>query len=294
MKLRPFISILSAASLALMAISTNARATPSNLTALADSGVVAVAEPMGIRTGFAFGDSKFVIVGGARTAKTHLITAHGLSATGIGTNQDGGLAALYVSTLHLLALRASDAREIHSETAVYVLGAPLGYNGERIRPVRLPEIALASTRAVVIGGRLPRSFLGAPVVTRSGRLVGAVASIGTTNWTFATRSRLEMLLTTSVKPGAGNRNSAIAVTVVLFVAILATCALVSVRMGRKRRDRENKPVVVRHTQSPPRRSTEAPLEEPTLHATQPLVRRRETEAIQDEDFIIILKSREDQ
>jgi hypothetical protein len=293
MKLRPFISILSATSLALVGISTNARATPSNLTILADSGVVAVAEPMGIRTGFAFGESKFVIVGGARTAKTHLITAHGLSATGIGANQDGGLAALYVPTLHLLALRASGAREIHSETAVYVLGAPLGYS-ERIRPVRLPEIALASTRAVVIGGRLPRSFLGAPVVTRSGRLVGAVASIGTTNWTFATRSRLEMLLTTSVKPGAGNRNPAIALTVVLFVAILATCALVSVRMRRKRRDRENKPVVVRHTQSPPRRSTEDPLEEPTLHATQPLVRKRETEAIEDEDFNIILKSREDQ
>lgn len=290
MKPRRLVSVLIAACLALVVASTDALAAPSHLVEVADGGVVAVQDPSGLRTGFVFGNANLVIAGTSVNAGVHLITAHGVSILGDTTSRDGDLAAVHAPALHLLPLRRSGVREISSGTLAYVLGGPLGYEGEPIRAVRLPAIRLHSTRTVIVAGQLPRSFQGAPVVTRAGRVIGAVVAAGATSWTLAPQVRLSTLVTAATKASGGEGIPVVSILVGVLIVIAALGGLVVMRTRRRHGRTERAPVVVH--QRPIRAPARTPLGDPTQHSTQPLVRRRGPEADGDDDFDIVLKSQE--
>jgi hypothetical protein len=283
-------SVLLTACLALLAAPIAALAAPANLTKIADGGVVAVQDPGGVRTGFAFGNTNLVLAGAPADAAVHLITAHGISAVGDAASRDGELVAVRAPALHLLALRRSSLRELRPGTLAFLLGAPLGYEGEQIRAVRLPAIRLRSRRATVIPGQLPKSFQGAPVVTPGGRVIGAVAAVGASSWTLLSRARLSALLT-AAKPSGGEGVPIVSILVGTLVALALIVGLIAIRTQRRRERAASAPVVVhqrRVSDLPPR-----PIGDPTQHSTQPLVRRRGPEVDGDEDFDIVLKSQED-
>jgi hypothetical protein len=289
MKLRPLISALLAVCLALATMPTYALATPSNLARIANEGVVAVHDPSGVRTGFAFGDAGLVIVGTSADTGVHLITASGASAVGDGASRDGELAAVHAPALHLSALRRSDVREISAGTLAYILGAPLGYEGKRIRAVVLPAIELHSTRMMVIAGALPASFQGGPVVTRAGRVIGAVAAVGATNWTLAPQVRLSTLVAAASRASGGEGVPVTSILVGVLIVIAVLGGLVAMRTRRRRENSASAAVVVR----------QRPATAPVQHSTQPLVRRlgpdtdTDAEPEDDDDFDIVLKSQED-
>jgi hypothetical protein len=318
MKPRRLIAALIAVCLALSATPPSVLAVSSHLVGIADGGVVAVHDPYGARTGFAFGSTDLVIAGTSVNAGIQLITAHGLSAVGGYVARNDELAIVRAQELHLLALRKSTVSAISSGTRAYILGAPLGYESERIRTVGLPAIELHSTRMVLVAGRLPKSFQGAPVVTRGGRVIGAVAAVGATGWTLAPQSRLSMLVATATnKAGGGEGLPVIAILVGVLVVIAGLGGLVTLRARRRHTGAERAPVVVHQrplrrpthrpiedpthrpiedpTHRPIEDPTHRPIEDPTHHATQPLVRRRgpDIDHDDDEDFDVVLKSQED-
>jgi hypothetical protein len=293
MKPRRLVCLIVAASLAPAAASTDALASPSRMTDFADAGVVAVRDPGGVHTGFALGNTDLVIADTSVNTGVHLLTAGGLSTVGAYAARDGELAAFHAPELHLLPLRRSALREISAGTSAYILGAPLGYEGERIRAVRLPAVQLHSTRMVFVAGGLPRSFQGAPVVTQAGRVIGAVAAVGASSWTLAPQVRLSTLVVAAVKTNSSAGIPVISILVGVFIVIAGLGGLVAMRTRRRRVSTERTPVVVR--QRPVRRPTHRPIEDPTQRSTQPLVRRRESavDHDDDEDFNVILKSQND-
>ena len=292
MKPRRLVPVFISACLALAAASTDALAAPSHLAEIADRGVVAVQDPSGLRTGFVFGNANLVIASTSVNAGVHLITAHGVSILGDTASRDGDLAAVHAPALHLLPLRRSGVREISSGTLAFVLGAPLGYEGERIRAVRLPAIKLHDTGTVIVAGQLPRSFQGAPVVTHAGKVIGAVAAVGASGWTLAPQVRLSTLVAAATKANGGEGIPVVSILVGVLIVIAALGGLVVMRTRRRHGRAERAPVVVH--QRPIRAPTQTTLRDPTQHSTQPLVRRRgpESDDHQEEDFDIVLKSHE--
>lgn len=290
MKSRRLAYVCIAAYLGLAVAPNGTLAARANLAEIADRGVVAVQDSSGVRTGFVFGDANLVIASTSVDTGVHLITAHGLSILGDTASRDGELAAVRAPTPHLLALRRSGVRVISSGTLAYVLGAPLGYEGERIRAVRLPAIKLHSTKTVVVAGQLPRSFRGGPVVTRAGRVIGAVSTVGMGSWTLASQVRLSTLVTAATKSGDSEGVPVLSILVGVLIVIVALGGLVAVRIRRRRLGTERAPVVVHR--SPVGGSTQRPVRDPTTHSTQPLVRRRGPEVDGEDDFDIVLKSHE--
>ncbi len=293
-----------------------ALAVPPNLTAIAEGGVVAVQSSSGVRTGFAFGSADLVILSTPTGAGVHLITAHGVSAVGDAVNRDGELATVHVSEPHLLALRGSKVREVGSGALAYVLGAPVGYEGERIRAVRLPALRPRSMSPVIVAGGLPESFRGGPVVTPAGRVIGAVLAAGRSRWTLATQARLSALLIAAGRTGGGKGFPVILVVVgaLLAIAFFAGAIVIGAKRRRERAERRA-PIAVRQrpprgsgqdslrdpaerlardpTQRPPGGLVERPPRGSTQRSTDPLVRRRGPESDDNEDFEIVVKSRED-
>lgn len=294
MKPRRLIPVLIVACIALSATPPGALAISSRLASIANRGVVAVRDPNGVRTGFAFGSADLVVAGTSVNAGIQLITARGLSIMGAYVARDGELAIVHAPELHLLPLRGSAVHEISPGTQAYVLGAPLGYEGERIRAVRLPAVQLHSARIVLVAGRLPTSFQGAPVVTHAGRVIGAVAAVRATSWTLAPQVHLNTLVATATKAGGGEGLPVISILVGVLVVIAGLGGLVAMRTRRRRARSERAPVVVH--QRPVRGPAHRPIEDPTQYSMQPLVRRRGPDIAHDddEDFDVVLKSQEDQ
>jgi len=293
MKPRCLISVLTALFVVLPATPPSALAISSYVVHVADGSVVAVRDPSGVRTGFAFGSAGLVVAGASADMGVQLITAHGLSTVGAYAARDGELAILHAAGLQLLPLRGSAVREIRFATQGYVLGAPLGYEGRRIRMVRLPEITLHNARTVHVAGHLAASFQGAPVVTRGGRVIGAVAGVGATSWTLAPASRLSALVATATETGGGEGFPLISIPVGMLVVIVGLGGLVAMRSRRGRAGTGRSPIVL--DQRPMRRPTREPIEDPSRRATQPLVRRRGPDIGHgdDEDFDVVIKSLED-
>jgi hypothetical protein len=289
MKPRFLASFFIAACLALAAAPIDALAESAHLAEIAAGGVVAVQSQSGVRTGFAFGKANLVIASTSINAGVHLITAHGVSAEGNAKSRYGELVAVHAPGLNLRPLRRSEVRETSSGTLAYVLGAPLGYEGEPIRAVRLPALKLDGTRTVLIGGKLPKLFQGGPVVTRGGRVIGAVAAVGGTSWTLALQLRLSRL-TAVDKTSGGEGVPVIPLLVGVLIMIVVLAGLIAKRR-RRRSSTESTPVVVRHRGMEDLAHTL--VRDPTQHFTEPLVRRRGSDIDDDEDFDIIFKSHED-
>ena len=287
MKLR-HLPVFVAACLAPATAPSGALSASSHLTEIADGGVVAVRNPGEIRTGFALGNAGFVIAGTSVGSGVRLINARGLSAAGDSVTHDGELAVVHTPKLHLFALRRSGVREIGPGTLAYVLGAPLGYDGKRIQAVRLPTVKLHSTAMVAIAGALPKSFQGAPVVTQAGKVIGAVATVSASSWMLAPQIRLSTLLKAATKPSGGEGVPAMSILAGVLVAIAALGGLVAVRTRRNRDGGERAPAIAR--QRPVRDPAQWPIEDPTQHSTQPLVRRRGSAVDNDEDFDVVLRS----
>jgi hypothetical protein len=285
--------LLIAAFTTLSATPPNAAAIPVRLARIAEGGVVAVRDPYGVRTGFAFGGTDLIIAGPSVDTGVRLITAQGLSAVSAYVASSGRLAVVHAPVLRLLPVRRSSVHEISPGTLAYILGAPLGYEGDRIRAVRLPAVKLHSTRMVLVAGQLPRQLQGAPVVTQAGRVIGAVAAVGASSWTLAPQIRLNALVAVANKTGGGEGFPVISILVGALILIGVLGGLVAMRVRRTRARADRAPVAVR--QRPVGRPTRGPIEDPTQHYTQPLVRRREPDVAHDdeEDFDIVLKSRED-
>jgi hypothetical protein len=307
--------LLVAAALIPASAPAGADGVPPNLTAIAEGGVVAVQSSSGVRTGFAFGSADSVILSTPTGASVHLITARGVSAVGDAVNRDGELATVHVSEPHLRALRGSKVREVGSGALAYVLGAPVGYEGERIRAVRLPALRLRSTSPVIVAGGLPESFRGGPIVTPAGRVIGAVLAAGRSHWTLATQARLSTLVIAAGRTGGGKGFPVILVAVGALLAIAFFAGAIVMGAKRRRERAERAPVAVRQrsprgsgqsslrdpaeplardpTQRPPGDLVERPLRGSTQRSTDPLVRRRGPESGDNEDFEIVVKSRED-
>jgi hypothetical protein len=269
------------ACLAPLAVPTDALAGRSNLTQIAEASVIAVQDPTGVRTGFAFANADVIIASTSINTGVHLITAHGVVTVGDTAGRDQELAAVQAPPLHLLPLRKSNQRAVSRGTLAYVLGAPLGYEGQRIRVVQLPALKLHNPMTVMVTGHLPKSFQGAPVVTHSGRVIGAVAAVGVTRWTLASQVRLITLA--AAKRGGGEGISVLFVLLGVLILITAVGALVTIRVRRTRNRIEGAPVVVQQSQ----------VTDPSELSAQPLVRRRGPHADNDQDFEIILKSEAD-
>ena len=178
-----------------------------------------------------------------------------------------------------MPLRSSGARQINPGTPTYVMGSPLGYNPDRIRYVHLPAFTLATTGLLSVPGSLPAAFLGAPIVTQGGRLVGAVASVGAGAWKFAPLGRLQAL----VAAGSSTEGSGVPILSIVGGAVLVFLAGVAFAMlhsrNRRRRAAEEAEMARRRAGATP--------------ATEPLVVLRTPEPEPDDDFDVIVKSQDE-
>ncbi len=256
-----------------------ALAVPSRILSAAEHSVAAAQGPNGTTTAFAFGAEGGLIAVATSGKSVHAVTSNGGTINGdVGTARDG-LGVAHVSGLALRPLPASRARTVSGRTAKYVLGPPLGYEAARIRYVRTPRLPLTRLGLRVIPGSLPGSFLGAPVVTGHGALIGAVAKVGTRSWEFAPLALLRELA--AVKHGASTPVAAIIVGGVIVFLLGAAFGIWRVR---HRRDRE---------QDLHARQRRAHATEPRAHG--PLVRLRTPpepeQELDAEDFEVIVKPR---
>jgi hypothetical protein len=278
-----------ASGLALQLAPAQAGAVPARLAGVASHGVLAAQGQAGLRTAFAFEDQRTIIVGATAGGAIRLITSFGAAASGEPGGSEDKLALIHLSGLGLSPLLKSDAREIHAGMPTYVLGPPLGYEADRIRSIDLPTIRLASTHLVPVSGSLPNSFAGAPVVTRGGRVIGAVAEVGVGTWALAPRGRLLALVA-----GTSHTSSAgvpiLSLLAGALVVFMAGAGFGVMRTKRRRR---------RAFEASELRRRRTARSEPLVQ--QPLVRLRTPEPEPpapeidetEDDFDVILKPHED-
>lgn len=263
---------------------------PTGLTQTAASSVAAAQLLGGVRTAFAFGPQT-ILAGAPAHGSLRLTTANGTTASVTTSGGNSSLAVVRTSQLALRPLAASTV-ELQGGDEFFVLGAPLGYQAQQIRRVRLPHIVRSGQQMIVVPERLPVTFRGAPVVTVSGHLVGAVAITGSRSWTLDTLGDLQALVSQSATSRAGGLSVvAILAIAIIVIALIAGAGVVAARRRRSRAFATTTP------QSAPRQ----PRSEPVRQASQPLVRLRDPhptthEASQSgeaDDFDIVLKSREE-
>jgi hypothetical protein len=254
-------------------------AASSPLLRVAEHSVAAAQHPTGSTTAFAYGPEGGVISTG--NGSIHAVTSTGVAITGEVSSSRGGLGIAHVSALPLRALVATRATSIGKRTPKYILGPPLGYEGGRIRAARMPSVRVNGSQLLRVTGRLPTMFLGAPVVTKHGRLIGSVASVGARSWEFAPLGLIEEL--TAVHQGTSLPVIPIVIGgLILFLGGMAFAVL----RAKSRRDRE---LDLRLRQSRARGA------EP--RADGPLVRLRtpgeygEPEQDTEEHFDVIVKPR---
>jgi hypothetical protein len=134
----------------------------------------------------------------------------------------------------------------------------------------------------VIEGALPRAFRGAPVVTEGGRLIGAVATVSHGRWTLEPGTRLARLLANAHGGGAGGGLPILVILACALAIILLVGGLVVARARRRQR----------HAFEAPRNGLQAGvIDRPT--PAEPLVRLRDAEQVSsDDDFEVLIKSRE--
>jgi hypothetical protein len=279
------ISVTALASISAVALA----APPARVVRTASGSVVATRVDDRSATGFAFRSTGSVITaaGGDRDTVT---TAQGRLGQADGLDEQGGLALVAVPEDLLLAPLPISPRTRFSRG--FVIGPPLGYARHKVRRVRLD-----TARAGAQPGHLPPAYVGAPVVTARGELIGAVSAVGRRSWSFTSAAELTRL---EAKPKPESKHDGggvplwaiLAAALVVLIAALGSIALVS----RRRR------AAATATLAPPQVSVRP-------RQAVPLVRRREpapevavaapadegegTEPEPDpDDFEILLKDRE--
>jgi hypothetical protein len=259
---------------------SEAMAANSLLLGVAEHSVAAAQHPTGSTTAFAYG-----VEGGMLTAgsgSVHAVTSTGVAITGeLSTSRDG-LGVAHVSALPLRALVATRATSISQRTPKYILGPPLGYEGGRIRAVRMPTVRVSGSQLLRVSGMLPAKFLGAPVVTTHGRLIGSVASVGARSWEFAPLGLIQEL--TAVHQGTSV--PILPIVIGGLVVFLAGMAFGILRVKR-RRDRE---LDLRLRQSRARGAAERRADGPLVRLRTP-AEEGEPEQATEEDFDVIVKPR---
>jgi hypothetical protein len=259
-------------------------APPGPVVRAAERSVVATRVDNQLGTGFAFGSNTSVVTGTAGDG-AQVATALGRFGDASALDERDGLALVGVpQNLRLVPLPIAPAQR---SSRAFVIGSPLGYAGRKVRAVRLRSDKAARRGAVA--GRLPAVFVGAPVVTSRGELIGAVSSVGRSSWTITPATALIRLDAKPQQDDAGVPLWAIlAGGLLILVAALGSIAIVS----RRRRATATAtlagpgPSAVRTRQAEPlvRRREPAPEVAIPTEAAAPGVER--------DDFEVLLRERE--
>jgi hypothetical protein len=274
----------------LAASPTQAQSSPQQLAQIADASVAAARDAQGLRTAFAFGKGIVITIAGTSN-ELHLITASGASDIVNSSAKAGSLVALDTHSVPLRPL-VPDTANVRTGAIAYVLGTPLGYQTRQLRRFVLPALAARSRRRLAIPGQLPRSFLGAPVVTQAGRLIGVVADTNVHNWTLVPRAQLQVLAATATGSGGGGLSTLAILGGVLLVIVIVGCSAVLLA-GRRRRRAFGATTSHQQDRTPPETSAEST--DSFQHLTQPLVRLRTPTANgSTDDFDVVLRPQEDE
>lgn len=260
--------------------------TTRTLTHVASQSVVAAQTGAGLRTGFAFRHGE-VVVGSTGAGSVRLIAVSGMTAVVTPSAHNAALVIASLSALNLKSLTSSQKSSRHGSRA-YVLGPPLGYGGQNIRSVTLRYHGKTASGGSRVSGHLPAAFQGAPVVTASGALLGAVATVDPHSWSFIDVSRLDALAR-QVKPIRATGFPLIPVAAgVAFALLLLGAAFLIVR--RRRGGPRESFMVTRRFDMPS--DAGAIMED---RPTQPTVRRRESAetTAEEDDFEVVVKSQAD-
>lgn len=299
LKRKPWVLALATcvASAAHAAVPQSGAATARLLT-VAGRSVVAVEGASGLNTGFGFGRTS-IVIGTSRPGPLEIITASGAVAPVSPYRRAGDVSAASRGTLAVTPLSAARESPRDGEVA-YLLGSPLGYGGGKLRQIVVHVVRPSHPNLLTLTGALPRSFLGAPLVTASGRLLGAVDAIESGSWTLLSVVGVKALI---VAPAPSSGGSSAIGTIGVVLAVIAAVMVVTLLtiVGLRRRG-----VVL----APPLRRADAAVaasgecvgeprtvELPTQPLTpmQPLVRRREPLQVDDpNDFDIVVKSHEEE
>jgi hypothetical protein len=227
---------LAAAACASLALGTTASAEATPLATVATRSVLAVgAQSAPSRTAFAFERESSTVAAAKSGATVRAIASDGRSSS-LEAHGSGPLAVLSVSGFDLAPLLPSKAHTIGPSTRTFALGPPLGYEADRIRRVVLPRLKADSVRLVGIRGSLPPSFAGAPVVTATGRVVGAVAYVSADRWELAPLGALRALVHRS-SSNAGSGAPLLSLLAGALVVFLAG-AVFGLMRAKRRRERE--------------------------------------------------------
>ncbi len=260
---------------------SEALAANSLLLGVAEHSVAAAQHTGTSTTAFAYGrEGGVVAVASAGTV--HMVTSNGVTLSAEAGASRDGVDVAHVSTPALRGLTASHATSVNRRTPKYVLGPPLGYEGGRIRSVQMPTVRLTGSQLQRISGTLPAKFLGAPVVTTHGRLIGSVANISARSWEFAPLGLLTAL--TALHRGTGV--PVVPILVGGVIVFLAGMAFGILRMKR-RRDRE---LDLRLRQRRARGVGERRAEGPLVRLREPSEQEAQDEG-GDEDFEVVVKPR---
>ncbi len=263
---------------AFLAPSTAAAANPP-LQRVAERSVAAAQHPTGTTTAFAYGGEGGLFAASSSGA-IHVVTSDGVAITGEPTNSRDGVSVTHVSALPLTTLVATTVSRVSARAAKYVLGPPLGYEGGRIRSLRMPMVQLTRGTTERIQGALPAKFLGAPVVTTHGRLIGSVASVGPRSWEFAPLALLREL-------AVAHSSSEVPILAIVLGALIVFAAGAAFGILRVKRRRERE-LDLRQRQDRARGAAER-------RAEGPLVRLRTpddgAEHDTEEHFDVIIKPR---
>lgn len=295
-RLQRAIALTACSALAACASAAHADAAVARLRTIAAQSVVAVQGHTGVTTGFGFGPAS-VVVGTTRRGPLRIITANGVVADVNPDRRAGDISAANRGAAAVASLRAAQTRPRYGEVG-YLLGPPLGYAGNKIRRTVLQLDGRAQGDRLRVMGTLPRSFLGAPVVTSRGRVLGAVGSIGARSWALLSVAGVNALIAAPVSSSGGV--SAIDTIIGLAFVVITVAAIGAIVMRRRRRNARHPPLrrtggpdVARlsggHADASP--SAEPPTQ--PLTPAQPLVRRRDPPPADDlSDFDVVVKSQQ--
>jgi hypothetical protein len=259
-------------------------AVPQALRAAASSAVLAARGPTGVRTAFAF-ERKGLAIAAAGSGLVRVIASSGAASSSAPGRREGTLVALHLPGLGLTALAPARGRALPRGSRAYVLGPPLGYEAARLRVVVLPRMRLDGTRPIRVSGALPASFSGAPVVTRGGTVIGAVASVAAGNWRLAPRG--ELLALASSQAGAhGSHGPPILSFLLGGLLIFAAGTAFGVMRAKRRRQAA--------LQARVRRAAPSAEQQPLVRLRTPQAAAPDGQgAASEEDFDVIVKSSEE-
>lgn len=274
---------------------------PANMAALAERSVVTVVNGTRVTTGFAFND-RTLIVGARSRRPSTVIMASGTAGTSVPERETAEISA--GSRPEGSPFVVDTKRPANGERA-YLLAGPVGYEAGKIRRTTLHFVGSAGGTRVQVWGKLPSSFLGAPVVTAHGQLLGAVAEIGPKSWTLMSVSGLAALVSAIGKTAGGSSNAMFVVIGGALLLVLGLLAVLGFRWRRRTRMRRPRSTIEHVATAEPGRGAaarrhaeqgggfEAVNEQ--LGASPALVRRRDGSMLADgDDFDIVVKSHQEQ